>query len=48
MFWLVGHFPSPLVGERIFGRAMPSVSEQARKVEGSWELSDTPNNPRQG
>ncbi len=34
-----------LDGERIFGRVEQSGT---RQVEGSWELSDTPNNPRQG
>ena len=35
----------PYMRERIFGRVERSVT---RKVSESWELSDTPNNPRQG
>ena len=37
----------PEIQERIFGRAMSSDSEQARKVSVGRYSADTPNNPRQ-
>ena len=36
-----------VITRRIFGRAMSSVSEQARKVSVGRYSADTPNNPRQ-